>query len=73
MPTLSMSALGGKADIPDPRAKCPLMTQSGHWWTWILLAAQIEHYATSTAQTERRKRYWHACRSPMTRLVKKSR
>src|SRR5262245_38396015 len=21
------------------------MTQSGHWWTWIILAAQIEHCA----------------------------
>ena len=26
-----MSAPGGKADIPIPRARCPLLTQSGHW------------------------------------------
>ena len=30
MRKLSMSALGGKADIPDRRSECPLMTQSGH-------------------------------------------
>jgi hypothetical protein len=30
IPTLSMSALGGKVDIPDPPPQCPLMTQSGH-------------------------------------------
>jgi hypothetical protein len=28
--TLSMSVLGGKADIPDTPHQCPLMTQSGH-------------------------------------------
>ena len=27
---LSMSAFRGKADIPNSRAICPLMTQSGH-------------------------------------------
>jgi hypothetical protein len=27
---LNMSALRGKADIPDPRSQCPLMTQSRH-------------------------------------------
>src|SRR6476619_206649 len=30
MPTMSMSASGGKADIPDTRHQCPLMTQSRH-------------------------------------------
>ena len=30
MPTLSMSASGGKADILDTPHQCPLMTQSGH-------------------------------------------
>ena len=29
MSTLSMSAFGGKADIPDTPHQCPLMTQSG--------------------------------------------
>ena len=29
MPTLSMSAFGGKADIADRAGRCPLMTQSG--------------------------------------------
>ena len=29
MPTLSMSAFGGKADIPDTPHQCPLMTHSG--------------------------------------------
>ena len=28
MPMLSMSLLGGEADIPDPRVLCPLLTQS---------------------------------------------
>ena len=28
--TMNMSALGGKADIPDTPHQCPLMTQSGH-------------------------------------------
>jgi hypothetical protein len=27
---MSMSASGGKADIPDTPHRCPLMTQSGH-------------------------------------------
>jgi hypothetical protein len=27
---MSMSASGGKADIPDTPHQCPLMTQSGH-------------------------------------------
>ena len=31
MPTLIMSALEGKADIPGRRARRPLLTQSGHW------------------------------------------
>jgi hypothetical protein len=30
MPTMSMSASGGKADIPDTPHQCLLMTQSGH-------------------------------------------
>ena len=30
IPTLNMSAFGGKADISDRLAECPLMTQSGH-------------------------------------------
>ena len=30
MLTSSMSAFGGKADIPDRLRRCPLMTQSGH-------------------------------------------
>src|SRR5678816_2733677 len=30
MPTMSMSASGGKADIPDTPHRCPLMTLSGH-------------------------------------------
>src|SRR6478609_11720063 len=30
MPTMSMSASGGKADIPDTPHQCPLMTQIGH-------------------------------------------
>jgi hypothetical protein len=30
MPTMSMSASGGKADIPDTPHQCPLMTLSGH-------------------------------------------
>ena len=30
MPTMSMSASGGKADIPDTPHQCPPMTQSGH-------------------------------------------
>src|SRR6476619_4604319 len=30
MPTMSMSASGGKADIPDTPHQCPLLTQSGH-------------------------------------------
>jgi hypothetical protein len=29
MPTMSMSASGGKADIPDTPHQCPLMTHSG--------------------------------------------
>ena len=30
MQTMSMSASGGKADIPDTPHQCPLMTHSGH-------------------------------------------
>ena len=30
MPTMSMSAFGGKADMARTVARCPLMTQSGH-------------------------------------------
>jgi hypothetical protein len=29
----SMSALRGKADMPNEHAECPLMTQSGHFGT----------------------------------------
>jgi hypothetical protein len=31
MPTMSMSASGGKADIPDTSHQCQLLTQSGHF------------------------------------------
>ena len=38
---------GHDADV----TRCLLMTQNEHWWTWTMLAVQIEHCATSTAQT----------------------
>ena len=36
MPTMSMSACGGKADIPDTPHQCPLMTQSGRELPWSM-------------------------------------
>src|SRR6476646_8857127 len=32
MPTMSMSASGGKADMTVDTVQCPLLTQSRHWF-----------------------------------------